>query len=159
MDNEIKRIRLRIIIVISSFLALIAILSIVAYFAGIDRSIPSDKTSLNSSQDEQISTSIKVYNMELLANSVLSSSQVNKINQSLNSFVDQQKVDYVSIESGSVNFISRDVARVIRFNVKSKSGSVFRVEGSYVTTTDISVSVFDSQNKLVYGDSFDFIDN
>lgn len=158
MDGEIRKIRLRVAMIVGGFVALIAIVSVFAYFAGIDRTVPSNLTYL---PDEQVSEAPKlsVYGLENISQTTLSSNQVGMINQALSSFVSDQKLEYVTIVDNSVKFSSSGDSRVVGFNIESNKGSLFRVAGGYAFNSDMTVEIFDSNNKSVYNDDYDFHDD
>lgn len=156
MNDDLKRIRRRVIIVVGGFLSIILILSVITYFATIDRSIPSDVTSLPENSESE--SSLSVYRMDILVDTPLTPDQINQVNQSMVKFVELQKIRYVSVEPGSVKLSSRSGNSIISFGVKSNIGSTFRVEGSYIGTSNIYVQVFNNQNDVIYHDDFDHID-
>lgn len=157
MDDQLKKIRIRVVVVIGAFVGIILILSLIVFIVNTDRSLPADKTRVPRQENQQQNQVVRIFGLENLINYGLSSSQINRVYFSLSSFVDQNNLKYIAIDSSTIKTSFNSNSNIIGFKATSDTDKVFRVECDYVTTVDIMVRVYDG-NKLVFGETFDFHD-
>jgi len=158
--NENTTIKRRIIIAVGAFIALIAVVSLIAFATSKQNVIPVEVSNLPKTATATKSTST-VYGIDALVNTTLSALQVRKFDQEFSNFVKTytgEKLTYVTIEktSVSITYNAADKSSEIRFMLTANSGTRYLVIGKYIYVNDMYILIYpESGNQPVYQQAYD----